>query len=163
MFPRVIFLNSNMPKKRYRMLRDTEALDELPENSTDIFKRNMSDRYLDRPDSNFQHGKYAQTNNLCFGEFSSYYHHITIIVQPKLRLSTNKDSQPVTLRDELMENNNEDCQCINIIPLISSEEKLKCRKVRAVLRYHVPNVKKHLEQYAHHLLFSFYPFRNEEY
>ena len=62
-----------------------------------------------------------------------------------------------------METNHEDCQFINIIPLMSSEEKLECRKVRTILRYYVPNVNKHAEQYAHHLLFSLYPFRNEEY
>ena len=42
-------------------------------------------------------------------------------------------------------------------------EKLKCRKVRAVLRYHQPTSQKNIEQYAHHLLFTFYPFRDEEY
>ena len=42
-----------------------------------------------------------------------------------------------------METNHEDCQFINIIPPMSLEENLKCRKVRAVLRYHVPNVNKH--------------------
>ena len=44
---------------------------------------------------------------------------------------------------------------------MSSNEKLKRRKVRAVLRYHVPNPNRNSEQYAHHLLFSFYPFRDE--
>ena len=82
-----------MPEKRYLMLRDKEDLDELPENSTDIFQRNMLNRYLDWPDSNFEHDEYAQTDNLCFPEFLAYYY-----VQPKLRLSTNNDSQPVVLR-----------------------------------------------------------------
>ena len=41
---------------------------------------------------------------------------------------------------------------------MSSNEKLKRRKVRAVLRYHAPNPYRNPEQYAHHLLFSFYPF-----
>ena len=91
-----------MLEKRYRMFRDKEALDELPEDSTDIFQRNMFDRYLDPSDSNFQHGKYAQTDNLCFAELLHYY------VQPKLRLSTNSDSQPVVLSDEIMETNPED-------------------------------------------------------
>ena len=44
---------------------------------------------------------------------------------------------------------------------MSSNEKLKRRKVRAVLRYHVPNPNRNPEQYAHHLLFSFYLFRDE--
>ena len=45
---------------------------------------------------------------------------------------------------------------------MSSKEKLKCRQVKAVLRYYVPNRYKYPEKYAHHLLFMFYPFHNEE-
>ena len=44
-----------------------------------------------------------------------------------------------------------------------NNEKLKCRKVRAVLRYRQPNPQKYIEQDAHHLLFTFYPFRDEVY
>ena len=44
-----------------------------------------------------------------------------------------------------------------------NNEKLKRRRVRAVLRYHQPNPQKNTEQYAHHLLFTFYPFRDEAY
>ena len=45
---------------------------------------------------------------------------------------------------------------------MSSKEKLKCRKVKAVLWYHEPNPNNAFETYAYHLLFSFYLFRNEE-
>ena len=45
---------------------------------------------LDRPNSNFRHGKYAQMDNLCFAEFLSNYY-----IQPKFRLSTNSHYQPV--------------------------------------------------------------------
>ena len=48
------------------------------------------------------------------------------------------------------------------IPLASSKDKLKCRKVKAVLRYYEPSAHISVEQYAHHLLFKFYPFRNKE-
>ena len=47
------------------------------------------------------------------------------------------------------------------LPLMSSKEKLKCRKIRSVLRYHVPNKHKFPEKYSHHLLFMYYPFRSE--
>ena len=43
----------------------------------------------------------------------------------------------------------------------SNKEQMKCRKVKAVLRYHVPNRHMKPELYAHHLLFMFFPFRNE--
>ena len=36
-FPSVIFANSNVPKKRYRICRDEKDISELPEDSTDIF------------------------------------------------------------------------------------------------------------------------------
>ena len=44
-----------------------------------------------------------------------------------------------------------------------NNEKLEYRKVRAVLRYYQPDLQKNIEQYAHHLLFIFYSFRDEAY
>ena len=49
-----------------------------------------------------------------------------------------------------------------VIPLMAFREKLSCQKVRAVLGYHQTSPTKHIEQYAHHPLFSFYPFRDED-
>ena len=43
---------------------------ELPENSTDIFKRNMVDRYIDRPNSTFTKAKYRDLNKFCFSEIT---------------------------------------------------------------------------------------------
>ena len=45
--------------------------------------------------------------------------------------------------------------------IFSSGERLHYRKVELVLRYHVPNKFKDPKGYAHHLLFMFYPFRDE--
>ena len=44
---------------------------------------------------------------------------------------------------------------------MSGNEKLKCRKVPYVLKYHVPNQHTHPEEYAHHLLFMHFTFRKE--
>ena len=43
----------------------------------------------------------------------------------------------------------------------TKKEILKYRKVRKVLRYYVANPHLNPEKYAHHMLFMFYPFRNE--
>ena len=43
----------------------------------------------------------------------------------------------------------------------NTKEILKCRKAKAVLRYHVPNQHKRPEEFAHHILFMYYPFRSE--
>ena len=46
-------------------------------------------------------------------------------------------------------------------PLMSSKESLKLRKEKCILRYYIPNQTTQPEEYAHHMLFMFFPFRNE--
>ena len=45
---------------------------------------------------------------------------------------------------------------------MNSKQKLRCRKVKAILRYGAQNKQKYPEKYAHHLLFCYYPFRCED-
>ena len=117
----------------------------------------MLDKYTDRPDSHFQNGKYAILENLCFAEFLSYYY-----VESKIdETSDYNDSQPVVLNNELVKGNYKSCIYLKSVLLMSSNKKLKCRAVRAILRYHEHNPDRYSEKYAHHLLFTFYPFRNE--
>ena len=71
-------------------------------------------------------------------------------------MSTNLD-------DELIESNHGKCSYPKVIPLMSAKEKLKCRNVEAVLRYHQPSPNSDIEKFAHHMLFSFYPSCIEEY
>ena len=44
---------------------------------------------------------------------------------------------------------------------MNTKEKMKCRKVKAVIRYHTPNKTKQPECYCNHLLMLYYPWRNE--
>ena len=55
-FPAVRFVNSSMPKKRYKIFKKKNEIDELPEDSTDIFQRNKLDRYIDRLNERFKSG-----------------------------------------------------------------------------------------------------------
>ena len=158
-FPIVIFLNSNMPKKRCKIFRKKDETDELSDDSTDIFQRIMLDRYIDRSNEHFKNGQYRQIDQLCFAEFLSLYY-----ILPKTAQISENDCQPVVLNDELMELNHDESRYPDKIELMAlNNEKLKCRKVRAVLRYHQPSPQKKIEQYVHHLLFTFYPFRDEAY
>ena len=43
-----------------------------------------------------------------------------------------------------------------------SRETMRCRKVRQILRDHVPNKLLAPEKLAHHVLFLLYPFRDEK-
>ena len=152
-FPGVLFANSNIPDKRYRICLSEEEIKKLPEDSTEIFKRNMIDRYCARPNLNFANGKYGVLDGLCFAQFLRYY---------TLRYGNkDNDCQPDELEDELIEINHKSIEYPKLIPLMDSNEKLKCRKVPLVLRYYEPNKVKHPEDYAHLLLFLYYPFRSE--
>lgn len=72
-FPGIVFANTNLPDKRYRVFKSEAELEELPPDSTDVFKRNSLDRYMDRPNTTFKGGRYSMIDNLCFAEFLSYY------------------------------------------------------------------------------------------
>ena len=155
-FPGVIFANSNLPENRYRMFRSEEEIRELPDDSTDIYKRNMLDRYMDRPNSSFRNGKFLMIDKLCYAEFLSHYY-----VKPKPKDGEENDNQPEVLDGDTMDKNNNICLLPKTIPLMSSKEIRQCQKVKSVLRYHVPSQNKYPERYAHHLLFMFFPFRKE--
>ena len=75
--------------------------------------------------------------------------------------SKDNDYQPQILVDDLIENNHaSDIHYPSSIPIMSANEKLKCCKVPYVLKYQ-PNQHTHPGEYAHHLLFMYFPFRNE--
>ena len=48
-FPAIQFVNTNMPEDRYRIFKTQEEIEELEDDSTDVFKHNMLDRYVERP------------------------------------------------------------------------------------------------------------------
>ena len=43
-----LYVNSNIPEKRVRMMLSKKEISELPEDSTNIYKRNMVSRYFIR-------------------------------------------------------------------------------------------------------------------
>ena len=82
--------------------------------------------------------------------------HITIYHHVKTDDEEN-DNQPEMLQEIILENNHNICGYPLTIPVMSSKEKLKCRNVKLVLRYHVPNRHKSPEKYAHHYYLCFTP------
>ena len=152
-FPVVTFANTNLPDKRYKMCKSAKELEELPDDSVEVFKKNNLDRYMERPNASFKKGKYAVLDEFCYAEFLSYYY---LDTKP-LPAATN-DCQPEVLDDD---DSDKPLQYPKIIPLMSSKERMCCRNVKKVLRYHTPNPAVNAEAYAHHLLILFYPFRKE--
>ena len=96
-FPGVIFADSNIPEKRFRLCLAEHEISELPEDSKKKFKWNMVDRYIDRPTLTSSSGKFVVLDAFCFSKFSRYYH------LPSNTKYKENDYQPEELDDELVE------------------------------------------------------------
>ena len=84
-FPKTIFVNTEFSDKWLRVAKSQQELDELDDESTDIYKSNIIEQYSLRP----AHVK--STNDLCLAEFADYYcsdyktdHCETVDVQPEV-------------------------------------------------------------------------------
>ena len=156
-FPKTVFVSTDLPEKRVRVTKSQQELDELDDDSTDIYKSNIIERYSIRPDSN------TTIDNLCLAEFAAYYYK-EYNTDP-----TKNDAQPEILTDDLTElhiQSTTNTDIISLLPpkikLLNTNEVMKCRKTRAVIRYHTPNKTKDPDKYFHHLRMLYYPCRNED-
>ena len=78
-------------------MHSQQEVSELPDESEDIFRKNMLDRYMDRPDETLQNVKPALVSSLCYVEFLRYYFVSTV--------SNENDWQPVELTNDMLETN----------------------------------------------------------
>ena len=126
--------------------------DKLDDDSTNIYKSNIIERYSLRP------REIPAVDRLCLAKFAALYYK-----GYKTDDFETKDSQPDVLNDELLESHNsiKDTEFPPKIELMNKNEYMKCRKVQAVIRYHRPNKTKQPELYFHHLLMLYLPWRNE--
>ena len=152
--PGTVFVSTDLPDKRIRVTKTKQELEDLDEDSTDIYKSNIIERYSIRPNS------IPSVNNLCLADFAAYYYK-----DYRKDSCETSDAQPDILTDETIEMQHSTSENASSLPstikLMNTNEKMKCRKVRAVIRYHTPNKTKEPERYFHHLLMLYYPWRNE--
>ena len=94
-----------------------------------MYKSNIIERYTKRPHT------ISSVNNLCLAEFASYYYK-----DYKKECQETIDAQPQVLTDNLVESQhmlkNLECSLPKQIRLSDTNEIMKCRKVKAVIRYH---------------------------
>ena len=76
-FARTVFVNTSIPSERIRICKSVEEIEELDQDSADIFKRNMVDRYFDRPNSQYKNGMYGRYGNGVFLKISQNSHENT--------------------------------------------------------------------------------------
>ena len=134
-FSQELYLSVHVTKSK-------QKLDDLDDDSTDIFKSKIIEHYSIRPDS------ISVLDKLCLAEFAAYYY-------KDYRKESDKtnDAQPNVLTDEVIHTQHSILQNISLPPqitLMNTKEKMKCRKVKAVIRYHTPNKTKEPECYFHH-------------
>ena len=70
----MIFVNSNVPEKRFWVCLNEDEVFELPEDSNKIFRQNVVDWYIDCPNTTSSSDKFAVLATICFAEFSRYYY-----------------------------------------------------------------------------------------
>ena len=143
-FPGTVFVSTDLPEKRVHVTKSKQELEDLDDDSTDIFKSNIIERYSVRSDS------ISVVDKLCLAEFAAYYYK-----DYRKNSDETNDAQPNVFTDEIIHTQHSNLQDISLpshITLMNTKEKLKCRKVKAVIRYHTPNKTKERERYFHHLL-----------
>ena len=131
-FPAGYFPNTNLPEEKVQVLPSEKKLSELLDYSPNIFKKSNFDRYVERPSATFCNGKYSASNDFCYAEFLSYY---TL----ENKSSNSCEYQTDESDDSLIEKNHEESSYPKLIKLMISGERMRCRKVRRILRYHVRN------------------------
>ena len=142
-FPGTVFVSTDLPEKRVHVTKSKQELEDLDDDSTDIFKSNIIEHYSIRSDS------ISVVDKLCLAEFAAYYYK-----DYRKDSDETNDAQPNVLTDEIIHTHSilQDISLTSQITLTNTKEKLKCRKVKAVIRYHIPNKTKEPGRYFHHLL-----------
>ena len=90
-FPKTIFVSTDLPQNRLRIPKSQDELDELEDDSTNIFKSNIIERYCNRPTS------IASVDKLCLAEFASHFY------KDYTNRDETNDAQPDVLTDTVVE------------------------------------------------------------
>ena len=142
-FPKTVYVSTDFPEHRLRVPKNKDELDELDDDSIDIFKSNMIERYGIRP------REIPSVDRMCLAEFAACYY------KDYTARDETSDAQPDILTDAVGETLHAQASTETSFPtkikLIGTNEVMKCRKVHAVIRFHTPNKTKEPEKFFHHL------------
>ena len=136
-FPGTVFVSTDLPEKRIRVTKSQHELEDLDDDSSNIFKSKIVERYCITPYS------IPSIEKLCVAEFAAYYYK-----DYRKDSDETSDAQPEVLTDEVIQTQHSISQDISLpltITLMNTKEKMKCRNVKAVIRYHTPNKTKEPE------------------
>jgi hypothetical protein len=140
-----VFINTSPPEKRVSLLKSKRELQQLPTDSTDIYKKGVIDYYAERPES---------LEGICLAKFAAYYTHSSSIKNEQ-RVFTEKSN-----------NNNEDYDDLSGHETDENEQRVFTETVNKrsrakIIRYVRYNVENDESNYYREQLMLFLPWRNE--
>ena len=150
-FPKTVFLNTNLPEKRVCATKTPNELNELDDDSTDIYKSNIIEHCSLRPNS------IPAVDKLCLAQFAASYYK-----DYKTDYDGTKDSQPDMLNDDLLESHHLAEQPLPTKIKLMNNEYMKCRKVSCHEVSYTKQIEKEPELYFHHLLMLYFPWQDEK-
>ena len=130
------------------MINSKEELELLPDNNTDIFKKSITDRYMDRPTC----GKFASLKNVCPAQFASLYYK---------KFFSDNDYLPNILEENIEKENDFNTSPPKKIVLKNSRGFMVRRNQKLVLRCYKPNRQLYPGKFAYYVLLLFYSFIND--
>ena len=159
---RVIFINTSPPEERTRLLKSQELLENLPENSTDIYSSNEITRYAKRP---------RQLSHWCLADYVSQLN-VQYLASDKIPFCNPYEDNE---EDDLCTNDNTDNQSDSEENMLNENEivddkvnielkngiKIKSRKVPKVIRFVRYSEKVDRENFCREQLLLFWPWRDE--
>ena len=137
-----VFVPTDMPDKRVRILKSRKLLEMLDPDSEDVFMSGIIQRYSARPSS---------LDEMCLADFAVEYD--TCYKNNSGTPDDDSDVQPAT---------NEGAIYDKIITLQNGMGKMRHRKTRSVLLMHRFSQEKEPEKFYHAELMMFIPWRDEE-
>ena len=111
-FPATVFVSIELPEERIRVTKSQQELEDLDDDSTDVFKSNIVQRYSIRPDS------IPSIDKLCLAEFAAYY-----CKDYRKDSDETSDAQPEVLTDEVIQTQHSNSQDISL-PLSTPRQEL---------------------------------------
>ena len=143
---------------RIRKLKLKELLKQLDLLSDDIFLRDDHMISSDRPNKQFCKGKFASVDELTFAQFFPYY---PKNVWSRQQHNVSCDYQPDILEDRSVVLLNFKSSLPKRFPLMNTKELFPLRKEPTVIRYHKFKFLEENENFYHHLLMLYFPWRKE--
>ncbi|XP_061173536.1 uncharacterized protein LOC133182702 [Saccostrea echinata] len=148
----VVFINTSPPEERTFLLKSKSALEELPENSTDIHASSIIKRYSQRP---------RQLENWCLADYAA---ELEIIYPKEFKENEEFQEQNDDTEDEQelkdLEDEEMDSELIRIVMkngiIIRQRKKAKC------IRYVNYSIKIDSENHFRERILLFHPWRKEQ-